>query len=92
MNMVGVDVVRRSERRRSLPQAGDRQAVRSINSGRAQDTHDNTTAAKSTQLALGIDTPMGTGGGGPDRASLINARTGAIAIDAAGTYIHDSLW
>lgn len=93
MNMVGVHVVACAQRRGSLLQTVERQAIGRIDAWRAQDTDDHSpVTAKSPQLALGISSATSARGRRTKRARLVNQRPGTIAIDPAGAYIDDSLW
>jgi hypothetical protein len=93
MDMVGEYVVASDQRRQALLQALHRQSVGGIDAGRAQDGNSHAGApAPGAQAALGIDATAGARTRGTNPAGLVDARAGAIAINASGTNVNQAAW
>ena len=95
VHVVGVDVVLCREQRRAAAQAFARVAARpvqAIDAGRAQDTHaSGMQAAMPAHPPFGVDTPLGARCRRCHAARFVEARTGCIAVHAAGADIDQAL-
>jgi len=94
--VVGVDVVGEhvlGGRRVATRDALDRQAVGGVDAGRAQDGDAQVaTPPKGAQASFGVESATGAGVRRAARASLVDFRAVAIAIDPRRAYVHKALW
>ena len=93
MDVIGEHVVLVTQRTDTLFQSLERQPVGGVDSRRAQDADTRTTThTEPAQLSLRINTTPRAGGRRTRVERLVDAFAGTIAVDAAGTYVHKSLW
>lgn len=89
MDVVGVDIFARDQRRRASLEALQRQAVVRIDARRAQDDGRQAGLAQTT---LGIDPAAGTRRLGVEATRFVDGRTTAIAIDPGGANVDQAAW
>ena len=93
MDVVGEHIVFAAQGLDAFLQALQRQAIRRIDSRRAQDADTHSGAApEMSQLAFGIDTAPRARRGWPQRSGFVDSRTGTIAVNAAGANVDHAQW
>jgi len=93
VDVVGVHVVGLDQRRQTLFQALQRQAVGGIDAGCAQDADDDAAApAPGAQLPFGIDAAPGARIVGGEAPGLVNQGTGTIAVNPCRAYVNQAPW
>src|SRR5690349_22843164 len=93
MDVIRVSVFGLHQRRRRAANALERQAVRCVDSGNAQDHNADCAApAPGAQHAFGIDAPLTALALRPRRAMLFDHHAAAVSIDAARADVDEALW
>jgi hypothetical protein len=91
MDMVGIDIVLRTQHRRSGAQPRERQAVAGIDPRRAQYDEGNASGgAPFGEPAFGVDSTACAFGSGRDRPRFVHACAAAIAVHPARADVDDS--
>jgi len=93
VDVIGVHVVGLDQRRQALFQALQRQAIGSVDPGRAQDADGDATATPpGTQLPFGIDTAPGARIVGGEAPGLVDQGAGTIAVNPCRAYVNEAAW
>ena len=93
MDVVGEDVVVGQQHRRAVLDALDRQPGLGVDAGRAQDRQRDAVAPRPVaQPVLGRDAAARARRLRAPRPPLVDARAGAVAVDAGGRNVDEALW
>ena len=93
VDMVGEDIVAVDQRRGAFLQALQRQAVGSVDAGRAQDRHGDAVAPPpGAQRLFGGDAAASARTFGMAASGFVDPGTAAIAIDARGANVDQAAW